>query len=120
MTASRTSCSVASGRAFWRYQVLGAFGRLQALHERLETLPAEGRVADRVESAARATLAAYLDVERSIPAGTDLSGLAGLRTPPGSLLPPRPNQSGGAATGWGILRGAPHGRTPRQGGSPDD
>lgn len=102
-----------SGRAFWRYQVIGAGARLAELLDRLETISATGRAADRIEAAARATLGAYLDIERGIQPGLELGPLAAQRTPPGALLPPRPNQSAGGTPPWGILRGAPNGRRPR-------
>jgi hypothetical protein len=101
-----------SGRSFWRYQVLGAGERLRELTDRLLAIDGGGRAADRIEAAARATLGSYLDVERTIQPGTDLASLAPTRTPPGALLPPRPNQGPGAP-GWGILRGSPNGRRPR-------
>ncbi len=103
-----------SGRSFWRYQVIGAEARIAELGLRLDAIPAGGRAADRIEASARATIAAFLDIERTISSGTDLTALSAHRTPPGALVPPRPNQRTEApSTGMGIIRGAPNGRRPR-------
>lgn len=99
-----------SGRAFWRYQVLGAEGRLALLTERLAAIAGGGRAADRSEASARATLGGYLDIERALPQSTELTPLPH-QTPPGGIRLPRPETPGGANS-WGILRGAPNGRRP--------
>ena len=99
-----------SGRAFWRYQVLGGESRLTELNQRLGAIAGAGRAADRIEASARATLGGYLDVERAIPQSTELTPRPH-QTPPGGFVLPRP-ETPATANSWGILRGAPHGRRP--------